>query len=228
MSMLIDRQIIELCTKNESSGTYRATKIEKEDQDSYVKDITKSTVIIDQDKPMIENAILEQKKYIVINNENVRVPSFGVSSAGYDLRLANEFKLFNKPNDGRVINILDFDEDMFCEHIKEDIIILPPGGFVLGRSIETFNIPKNIIGMATGKSTWARTGASVLVTPLEPGWSGELVVEITNGTNNPMAIIAGAGICQVNFHILDEVPETTYDDRGGKYQDQTGITCSKL
>ena len=156
-----------------------------------------------------------------------KIPSYGLSSCGYDIRLAPEFKLFTKPNDGRIIDVLDFNEEDVINEVKGDSVIIPPGGLLLGRTLETFNIPRNIVAKAVGKSTWARVGANVLVTPLEPGWSGELVVEIVNGTNLPLKIYAGVGIAQIIFSQIED-PEVSYADRSGKYQNQTGVTTSKM
>lgn len=163
----------------------------------------------------------------VIEGKTRKIPSYGLSSCGYDIRLAPEFKLFTKPNDGRIIDVLDFNEEDVINEVKGDSVIIPPGGLLLGRTLETFNIPKNIVGKAVGKSTWARVGANVLVTPLEPGWSGELVVEIVNGTNLPLKIYAGVGIAQIIFSKIED-PTVSYADRNGKYQNQTGVTTSKM
>lgn len=161
------------------------------------------------------------------NEFGQKIPSYGLSSCGYDIRLAPEFKLFTKPNDGRIIDVMDFDEEDIVNEKNGDSVIIPPGGLLLGRTMETFNMPNNVIGIAVGKSTWARVGANVLVTPLEPGWRGELVVEIVNGTNLPLKIYAGVGIAQIMF-VRTAEPSVSYADRAGKYQDQTGVTVSKL
>lgn len=166
---------------------------------------------------------------LVSTDENgQRIPSFGLSSYGYDVRLQPTFKLFNKPNDGRIIDIMDFKEEDMVEEIHEDYVVIPPGGLVLGVTVETFNMPPHVTGICTGKSTWARIGTQVLNTPLEAGWSGELVVEITNGTNLPMKIYAGVGIAQIQFHLGDRECRTPYKARGGKYQNQKGVTTAKL
>lgn len=159
--------------------------------------------------------------------ELTKVPSFGLSSCGYDVRLAPEFKLFTKPNDGRIIDILNFKEEDIVDVVERNSVVIPPGGLLLGRTLEYFNIPDNIVVTVVGKSSWARLGASVIVTPMEPGWSGELVVEVINGTNLPLKIYAGVGIAQLVFNKIPR-PEVTYSDRNGKYQGQTGVTGSKL
>ncbi len=182
-------------------------------------------VIDNQGKPMLEPFISHSNK---TNDNNIRIPSYGLSSFGYDVRLAPEFKLFTKPNDGRVIDIMNFDEGDFVEEVKADSVVLPPGGLLLSRTVEYFRIPDNVMATCSNKSTWARLGMFSLVTPLEPGWEGNLVIEITNCTNLPMRIYAGVGIAQIEFKASKYRPKTTYGDRGGKYQGQTGITGSKL
>jgi len=157
-----------------------------------------------------------------------KVPSFGLSCAGYDVRLERNFKLFCKPHMGKVIDILDFKEDDFCESFTADSIIIPPGGLLLGNTVEYFKMPTNVLGTCVGKSTWARLGGSVLVTPLEPGWEGQLVVEITNGTNHPLKIYAGVGVAQIQFALLDQEPDMPYNSRNGKYQGQRGVQRSIL
>ena len=183
------------------------------------------TIVNNKKRPMIEPFINTSVK---VNDNDQRIPSYGLSSFGYDVRLAPEFKLFSKPNDGRIIDIMNFDEREFVEEVKADSVILPPGGLLLSRTVEYFSIPNNVMGTCSNKSTWARIGMFSLVTPLEPGWEGNLVVEITNCTNLPMRIYAGVGIAQIEFEASKVRPNVTYGDRGGKYQGQTGITGSKL
>lgn len=178
--------------------------------------------------PMITPFVGQSTKLAMVNEILTKVPSYGLSSCGYDVRLAPEFKLFTKPNDGRIIDVLNFCESDIVDEYHGDTVTVPPGGLLLGRTVETFHIPDDIVGTATGKSTWARVGAQVIVTPLEPGWSGELVVEIVNGTNLPLKIYAGVGIAQIVFHQLAVRPRVSYGDRAGKYQNQTGVTTSKI
>ncbi len=182
-------------------------------------------IINNHQQPMIEPFI---SKSINTNDKGQRIPSYGLSSFGYDIRLAPEFKLFSKPNDGRIIDIMNFDEREFVEEVKADSVILPPGGLLLSRTVEYFHIPDNVMATCSNKSTWARLGMFSLITPLEAGWEGHLVVEITNCTNLPMRIYAGVGIAQIEFKASKQRPNVTYGDRGGKYQGQTGITGSKL
>lgn len=178
-------------------------------------------------KGMITPYVNQSTNKVEVDGVSRKVPSFGLSSCGYDIRLANEFKLFTKPNDGRIIDIFDFKEEDIINEVIGDSVIIPPGGLLLGRTVESFNMPDDVVGTAVGKSTWARVGASVLVTPLEPGWTGELVVEIVNGTNLPLKIYAGVGIAQIVFNKIKK-PSVSYADRAGKYQGQTGVTTSKI
>lgn len=205
MNILVDHEIAELCKDTVTDSAIKGLKTIRHDGMIY---------------PFYPESIK-------LNEEGQKIPSYGLSSCGYDIRLAPEFKLFTKPNDGRVIDVMDFKEDDIVNEVKGNSVIIPPGGLLLGRTVETFNMPKNVIGIAVGKSTWARLGASVLVTPLEPGWRGELVVEIVNGTNLPLKIYAGVGIAQIMF-VRTATPSVSYADRAGKYQDQTGVTSSKL
>lgn len=181
------------------------------------------------DVPMISPFVSESVNRACFNEDGVehKIPSYGLSSCGYDVRLANEFKLFTKPNDGRIIDILNFDEEEIVNKVESDSVVIPPGGLLLGRTVEYFNVPDEIVVTVVGKSSWARLGANVIVTPLEPDWKGELVVEVINGTNLPLKIYAGVGIAQLVFHKIPR-PDITYADRNGKYQGQTGVTGSKL
>lgn len=174
---------------------------------------------------MIAPFVSEQ---IRVNGRDEKIVSYGLTSYGYDIRLADEFKLFSRPNDGRVIDVKNFKEDDICEEIKADSIVIPPGGLLLGRSVEYFSIPRLILAECLGKSTWARVGAIVNVTPLEPEWEGHLVIEITNGTNLPLKMYANEGIAQLVFHVGDRPCGTSYANKGGKYQAQTGVTTSRM
>lgn len=182
---------------------------------------------VDTDTPMIKPFVAKSTNETRIGEVIRRVPSFGLSSCGYDVRLAPKFKLFTKPNDGRIIDILNFKEDDVINVVEGESVVIPPGGLLLGSTVEYFDVPEDIVVTVVGKSSWARLGASVIVTPLEPDWKGELVVEVINGTNLPLKIYAGVGIAQLIFNKILR-PVTTYADRGGKYQGQTGVTPSKL
>lgn len=169
-----------------------------------------------------------QVRTLELGDKTIKIPSFGLSSYGYDVRLQPTFKLFNKPNDGRIIDVLNFEEEEMVELIEADSVIIPPGGLLLGVTMERFQMPEDVTGVCVGKSTWARLGAHVLVTPLEAGWSGELVVEIANVTNLPLKIYAGVGIAQIQFFKGDKYCKTPYNSRDGKYDNQVGVTTAKL
>lgn len=174
---------------------------------------------------MIEPFVEHSVRY---NEAGEKITSYGLSSYGYDIRLAPEFKLFDKPNDGRIVDIKNYREEEVCSYYAGDSIVIPPGGLLLARTIEYFRIPRDVLVTCLGKSTYARVGALVNVTPLEPEWEGHLVVEITNGSGLPLKIYANEGIAQLIFHRGDRPCWTSYKDRGGKYQAQTGITSSRL
>jgi dCTP deaminase len=152
--------------------------------------------------------------------------SYGVSSYGYDIRVAPEFKVFTN-----VFNVVvdpkQFDDRSFVD-VNADFCIIPPNSFALARTVEFFRIPRNILVLCVGKSTYARCGIIVNVTPLEPTWRGFLTLEISNTTPLPAKIYANEGIAQLIFFQGDEEPETAYEDRKGKYQDQHGVTLPKL
>jgi dCTP deaminase len=154
------------------------------------------------------------------------VISYGVSSYGYDMRVASEFRIFTN-----VLNSLvdpkKFDPKSFVE-FEGDVCIVPPNSFALGRSVEYFRIPRNVITITVGKSTYARCGIITNVTPFEPEWEGFVTLEISNTTPLPAKIYANEGIAQALFFEGDEAPETSYADRKGKYQGQRGVTLPRL
>jgi dCTP deaminase len=154
------------------------------------------------------------------------VISYGVSSYGYDLRVADEFKIFTNVNSS-VIDPKKFDEKSFV-NITSECAIIPPNSFALARSIEYFKIPRDVLTVCVGKSTYARCGIIVNVTPFEPEWEGFVTLEISNTTPLPAKIYANEGLCQILFFQSDEVCETSYADRKGKYQGQKGIVLPKL
>jgi len=154
------------------------------------------------------------------------VISFGVSSYGYDFRIADDFKIFTNVNNA-VVDPKNFDPRSFVD-FKGKICIIPPNSFVLGRSVEYFKIPRDVIGICLGKSTYARCGIIVNVTPLEPCWWGYVTVEISNTTPLPAKIYAQEGICQIIFIKGSELCEISYEDRKGKYQKQEGLTLPKV
>ncbi len=154
------------------------------------------------------------------------VISYGLSSYGYDMRLADEFLIFTNVW-GAIVDPKAFDERAFVRH-KGDYCIIPPNSFVLGRSVEYFRIPRNVICIVVGKSSYARCGIVVNVTPLEPEWEGHVTIEISNTTPLPAKIYANEGIAQVIFIGADELCEVSYADRQGKYQGQRGIVPPKV
>jgi dCTP deaminase len=154
------------------------------------------------------------------------VISFGVSSYGYDMRIADEFRVFTNVY-GAIVDPKKFDANAFV-HVQSNVCTIPPNSFVLGRSVEYFRIPRNIITVCLGKSTYARCGIIVNVTPFEPEWEGYVTMEISNTTPLPARIYANEGIAQVLFFESDEDCEISYADKKGKYQAQSGITPAKL
>jgi dCTP deaminase len=154
------------------------------------------------------------------------VISYGLSSYGYDLRVADEFKIFTNVN-STTVDPKQFDERSFV-NITSDVCIVPPNSFALARSVEYFKIPRSILTICVGKSTYARCGIIVNVTPFEPEWEGFVTLEISNTTPLPAKIYANEGLCQIIFFESDEICETSYADRKGKYQAQKGIVLPKL
>jgi dCTP deaminase len=154
------------------------------------------------------------------------VVSYGLSSYGYDIRVADEFKVFTNINN-TVIDPKSFDPRSFVD-IQADICIVPPNSFALGRTIEYFRIPRDILTICLGKSTYARCGIIVNVTPFEPEWEGYVTLEISNTTPLPAKIYANEGIAQVLFLQGDEPCERSYADKRGKYLKQTGVTLPKI
>ena len=154
------------------------------------------------------------------------VVSYGLSSYGYDIRVADEFKVFTNINN-TVIDPKAFDPRSFVD-IRADVCIVPPNSFALARTIEYFRIPRDILTICLGKSTYARCGIIVNVTPFEPEWEGFVTLEISNTTPLPAKIYANEGIAQVLFFQSDEVCERSYADKKGKYLKQTGVTLPKI
>ena len=151
--------------------------------------------------------------------------SYGVSSYGYDVRCSNEFKVFTNIHSA-IVDPKSFDEKSFVD-IASDVCVIPPNSFALARTVEYFKIPRNVLTICLGKSTYARCGIIVNVTPLEPEWEGHVTLEFSNTTNLPAKIYAGEGVAQMLFFESDEECEVSYKDRGGKYQGQTGVTLPK-
>lgn len=151
--------------------------------------------------------------------------SYGTSSYGYDVRCSSEFKVFTNINSATV-DPKAFDSNSFVD-VDSDVCVIPPNSFALARTVEYFRIPRNVLTICLGKSTYARCGIIVNVTPLEPEWEGHVTLEFSNTTTLPAKIYANEGVAQMLFFESDEVCEISYADRGGKYQGQTGVTLPK-
>ncbi|PRY63915.1 dCTP deaminase [Vreelandella songnenensis] len=174
-----------------------------------------------QSDAMIEPFEAEQVRYV----NDQRVISYGTSSYGYDVRCADEFKVFTNIHSA-IVDPKAFDAKSFVD-IKGDVCIIPPNSFALARTVEYFRIPRNVLTICLGKSTYARCGIIVNVTPLEPEWEGHVTLEFSNTTNLPAKIYAHEGVAQMLFLESDEVCETSYKDRGGKYMGQRGVTLPR-
>ena len=154
------------------------------------------------------------------------VISYGLSSYGYDIRVADEFKVFTNINN-TVVDPKNFDDRSFVD-MKTDVCIIPPNSFALAKTVEYFRIPRDVLTVCVGKSTYARCGLIVNVTPFEPEWEGFVTLEISNTTPLPAKVYANEGISQVLFFQSDEVCEISYADKQGKYQKQQGLTLPRL
>jgi dCTP deaminase len=174
-------------------------------------------------KMAIEHKMIEPYVDEQVRNGSI---SYGVSAYGYDIRVSNEFKVFTNVHN-TVVDPKNFDDRSFVE-INADVCIIPPNSFALARTVEYFRIPRSIITLCVGKSTYARCGIIVNVTPFEPEWEGYVTLEISNTTPLPAKIYANEGIAQVLFFESDEICEISYADKKGKYQKQVGITPPKL
>jgi dCTP deaminase len=176
----------------------------------------------------IRRMALEHDMISPFNEKQVRdgVISYGLSSYGYDLRVADEFKIFTNVN-STTVDPKHFDERSFVS-LQSECCIVPPNSFALARSVEYFKIPRDVLTICVGKSTYARCGIIVNVTPFEPEWEGFVTLEISNSTPLPAKIYANEGLCQILFFQSDEPCETSYADKKGKYQGQKGIVLPKL
>ena len=163
---------------------------------------------------------------LVRQNEGGKIVSYGTSSYGYDVRVANEFKIFTNIN-STIVDPKNFDERNFVD-FTGDVCIIPPNSFALARTVEYFRIPRSVLTVCLGKSTYARCGIIVNVTPLEPEWEGHVTLEFSNTTPLPAKIYANEGVAQMLFFESDEICATSYKDRGGKYLGQTGVTLPKI
>jgi dCTP deaminase len=175
-----------------------------------------------QERKMIEPFVERQIRQL---DDGRNVISYGLSSYGYDLRVANEFKVFTNVFN-TVVDPKAFDSKSFVD-VHGDACIVPPNSFALARSVEYFRIPRGILTICLGKSTYARCGIIVNVTPLEPEWEGHITLEISNTTPLPAKIYANEGLAQVVFLCASELCEVSYSDRKGKYQAQSGITLPR-
>jgi dCTP deaminase len=176
----------------------------------------------------IRRMAIEHKMIEPFAEKQVRdgVISYGVSSYGYDIRIADEFKIFTNIN-STIVDPKSFDARSFVD-IKSDVCIIPPNSFALARTVEYFRIPRSVLTVCVGKSTYARCGIIVNVTPFEPEWEGIVTLEVSNTTPLPAKIYANEGIAQVLFFESDEICETSYADKKGKYQAQKSLTLPKL
>ena len=174
-----------------------------------------------EERGMIEPYVPHQ----VSSVEEKRIVSYGTSSYGYDIRCSTEFKIFTNIN-AAVVDPKAFDASSFIEFYGE-VCIIPPNSFVLARTIEYFRIPRNVLTLCVGKSTYARCGIIVNVTPFEPEWEGHATLEFSNTTPLPAKIYANEGVAQVIFFESEEECEISYKDRKGKYQGQTGVTLPR-
>jgi len=161
----------------------------------------------------------------VREHDGNKIISYGTSSYGYDVRCSNEFKVFTNIHSA-VVDPKQFDEKSFVD-LQSDVCVIPPNSFALARTVEYFKIPRNVLTICLGKSTYARCGIIVNVTPLEPEWEGHVTLEFSNTTTLPAKIYANEGVAQMLFFESDEVCETSYKDRGGKYQGQRGVTLPR-
>ena len=171
---------------------------------------------------MIEPFVKDQVREV----DGERVISYGTSSYGYDVRCSDEFKVFTNVY-STVVDPKHFDERSFVD-LHGSVCIIPPNSFALARTVERFKVPRNVLVVTLGKSSYARCGIVVNVTPLEPEWEGYVTLEFSNTTPLPAKIYANEGVAQMLFFESDEVCETSYKDRGGKYQGQQGVTLPKI
>lgn len=161
----------------------------------------------------------------VRESDGEKLISYGTSSYGYDVRCSREFKVFTNINSATV-DPKNFDEGSFVD-VEDDVCIIPPNSFALASTVEYFRIPRDVLVVCLGKSTYARCGIIVNVTPLEPEWEGHVTLEFSNTTTLPAKIYAGEGVAQMLFFQSDEACEVTYKMRGGKYQGQRGVTLPR-
>ena len=224
--------------KEELDGLYAAIRNPMRDEDTVRPALGELRIIKPEEKldflPMIDPFVSTQVK--LGRGPNVegfdgptptheKVISYGVSSYGYDVRCADEFKVFTNMH-STFIDPKNFNPKNYMD-VKGDKCIIPPNSFALARTVEYFRIPRDVLTICLGKSTYARCGIIVNVTPLEPEWEGHVTLEFSNTTTLPAVIYANEGVAQMLFLQSDEECEVSYKDRGGKYQGQTGVTLPK-
>lgn len=175
--------------------------------------------------PMIEPYVHETQRQSPTGD---KIVSYGVTSYGYDARLAGDFLVFHDTNCA-IMDPKNVDQSAFVPKTVPmwEALIIPPHGYVLAHTIETFDIPRDVAATCIGKSTYARSGILINVTPLEPEWRGQVTLEIANLLPIPSKVYVGEGICQFVFHVGDAVCNVSYADKGGKYQDQKGVVTSR-
>ncbi len=183
--------------------------------DRWIKEMAEKTEMIE---PFVD--------HLVCTEEGKKIISYGLSSYGYDLRVSNKFKVFTNSK-GAIVDPKGFTENEFI-NLESDVCIIPPNAFALAVSKEYFRIPRNVLTLCVGKSTYARCGIIVNVTPFEPEWEGYVTLEISNTTPIPAKIYANEGLAQVLFFKCDEECITSYADRKGKYMKQVGITIPRM
>lgn len=183
-------------------------------EDTWIRKMAKTHGMIE---PFVDTLVN------VHSDTQEKLISYGLSSYGYDMRLSNEFRVFTNVYNS-IVDPKHFTEDTFIA-IQSDVCVIPPNSFALARSVEYFRIPRNILTVCIGKSTYARCGLIVNVTPFEPEWEGYVTIEISNTTPLPAKVYAHEGIAQVLFFEASQVCETSYAERNGKYQKQHGITA---
>lgn len=176
----------------------------------------------------IKRMAIENKMIEPFEEKQIKqgVISYGISSYGYDIRLADEFKIFTNVFNS-IVDPKNFDPKSFVD-FKGEVCIIPPNSFILGRSVEYLKIPRRVLGICLGKSTYARCGIIVNITPLEAEWEGQITIEISNTTPLPVKVYANEGIAQILFFESDEECEESYKDRKGKYDKQKGIVLPKI
>ena len=175
------------------------------------------------EKMAIENGMIEPFELKQVRDGKI---SYGLSSFGYDIRVSDEYKIFTNVNNS-IVDPKNFDANSFID-FNGDVCIIPPNSFALARSVESFKIPRDVLTICVGKSTYARCGIIVNVTPFEPEWEGYVTLEISNTTPLPAKIYSNEGLCQVLFFQSDENCRTSYKDKSGKYQHQSGITLPRI